>query len=81
MNPSKQRIIQSLDDLPSDSLAALAEFAEFLRTKALTPRPGVVAEFAPAASLGGLFKGYRFDDHDIAEGRTEMWSNFGTREQ
>jgi hypothetical protein len=44
VSQSKQRIIESLDDLPNDSLSALAEFAEYLRAKALTPRPAAVVE-------------------------------------
>ncbi len=72
MNSSKKRIIESLDDLPSESLTALAEFAEFLRAKALTPRPGAVTESGVAA-LGGLLKGYHFDEDHIAAARREMW--------
>jgi len=78
VSQSKQRIIESLDDLPNDSLSALAEFAEYLRAKALTPRPAAVVESNQSMPLGGLFKGHRFEESDFAATRNEAWKALGT---
>ena len=78
MSQSKQRIIESLDDLPNDSLSALAEFAEYLRAKAITPRPAAVVESNQSMPLGGLFKGHRFEESDFAAARNEAWKALGT---
>jgi len=78
VSQSKQRIIESLDDLPNDSLSALAEFAEYLRAKALTPRPAAVVESDQSMPLGGLFKGYRFEEPDFAAARNEAWKALET---
>ena len=52
---SKRQIIETLDELPDQSLAAVAEFVDFLRAKALTgaPQPRL-------AKLGGLWRGHAF---------------------
>jgi hypothetical protein len=73
--------MESLDDLPSDSLAALAEFAEYLRAKALTPRPVAVVESSSTAALGGMFKGYRFEEGDFVAARKETWGALGAGDE
>jgi hypothetical protein len=74
----KQRIIESLDDLPSDSLSALAEFAEYLRAKALTPRPAAAVESNQSMPLAGMFKGHRFEESDFDAARNDAWKTLGT---
>ncbi|HEX2688240.1 MAG TPA: hypothetical protein VHN14_16535 [Kofleriaceae bacterium] len=72
---AKRQIIQTLDDLPEQSLAAVAEFVDFLRAKAVA---GPVARApAPAAKLGGIWKGHEFSEQDIDEARSEAWSGLG----
>ena len=73
---AKQKIIEALDELPGDSLVAVAEFVDFLRAKALTgvPAPPVVR----AGKLGGLWSGFRFSAEDIDEARAEAWRGLGS---
>lgn len=72
---AKRQIIRALDDLPEQSLAAVAEFVGFLRAKAAAE----AAAGAPTriAALGGLWKGHSFSEHDIDEARREAWSGLG----
>jgi hypothetical protein len=72
---AKQQIIQALDELPEQSLDAVAEFVDFLRAKAV----GGPAVRAPArvTKLGGLWKGYTFSAEDIDEARREAWAGLG----
>lgn len=72
---AKRQIIQTLDDLPEQSLVAVAEFVDFLRAKAIA---GPAARTpARAAKLGGLWKGHAFSAEDIDEARSEAWSGLG----
>ncbi|WP_437671878.1 hypothetical protein [Sorangium sp. So ce131] len=72
---AKQKIIEALEELPGDSLAAVAEFVDFLRAKALT-QPGASGTGRPV-TLGGLWKGYSFSEEGIDAARTEAWSGLG----
>jgi hypothetical protein len=67
----KRQIILSLDDLPEQSLAAVAEFVDFLRAKAVA---GPAVPQARIAKLGGLWKGHAFSEQDIDEARSEAWA-------
>src|SRR5262249_32780877 len=72
---AKRQIIQTLDDLPEQSLAAVAEFVDFLRAKAVAgpaARPP-----ARVVKLGGLWSGHTFSEEDIDEARSEAWSALG----
>jgi hypothetical protein len=71
---AKHQIIRTLDDLPEQSLAAVAEFVDFLRAKAVA-RPAVPE--ARVAKLGGLWKGHAFSLQEIDEARAEAWSGLG----
>lgn len=72
---AKQQIIQTLDDLPEQSLAAVAEFVDFLRAKAVAGP--VVRAPARVAKLGGLWKGHAFSEEEIDEARGEAWAGLG----
>jgi len=69
---TKIKIVHDLDDLPPEGLAAVAEFVEFLRTKAASPR-------APqqTVKLEGLWQGYTFSEEDIRAARREAWASLG----
>ena len=72
---AKHRIIETLDDLPEPSLAAVAEFVDFLRAKAISGRSASTP--SPAAKLGGLWQGHTFSEQEIDEAREEAWSSLG----
>ena len=69
---AKRLILQTLDDLPDESVAVVAELVDFLRAKALTgvPQPRL-------AKLGGLWKGHAFSEQEIDDTRREAWSGLG----
>jgi hypothetical protein len=69
---AKRQIIQTLDDLPEESVAAVAELVERLRAKALTAVP-----VARNVGLGGLWKGHAFSEQAIDEARSDAWSGLG----
>ena len=56
---AKRQIIQNLDDLPEQSLAAVAEFVDFLRAKAIAgpavPPPACTEELRPYGLGAGEF--------------------------
>ena len=61
MNQVKERIYQTLDELPEESLIEIVRFIDFLKFKHK-------AESAkPIIALGGLWKGINFDvtDKDV----------------
>ncbi|HLE30622.1 MAG TPA: hypothetical protein VI793_21040 [Anaerolineales bacterium] len=70
---TKEDILRVLESLPSDSLAEVQLFAEFLLSR-------VMDQAAPPrrlAQLGGLWKGLPpITEADIAEARREMWGRF-----
>jgi hypothetical protein len=68
---AKHQIIQTLDELPEESVAAVGELVERLRAKALGATPT-----ARNIGLGGLWKGRAFSEHEIDEARSEAWSGF-----
>jgi hypothetical protein len=72
---AKRQIIQNLDDLPEQSLVAVAEFVDFLRAKAVAGPAALHA--ARVVKLGGLWKGHVFSEQDIDEARAEAWSDLG----
>jgi hypothetical protein len=74
--PTKIKIVRDLDDLPPESLMAVAEFVEFLHAKA------VESSRAPRSprrivKLGGLWQGYLFSEEDIRAARREAWAGLG----
>ncbi len=70
--PLKTKIVHALDDLPPESLTAVADFVEFLRAKAAPqPQPKRITR------LGGLWQGYTFSEADIRAARREAWANLG----
>jgi hypothetical protein len=71
---AKRQIILSLDELPEQSVAAVAEFVDFLRAKAVA---GPVAPGERTAKLGGLWKGHAFSEQEIDEARSEAWVGLG----
>ena len=73
----KQKIIETLDILPGDSLTTVAEFVDFLRAKAIGRPSAPVAQPAKDAKLGGLWSGVAFSETEIAEARAEAWSGLG----
>ena len=64
---TKEQIIYILDKLPPESLREVQQFIDFLRFKSQKR----IDE--PAVAIGGLLKGYRFNEEDIAQARREMW--------
>ncbi|MCC6552859.1 MAG: DUF2281 domain-containing protein [Polyangiaceae bacterium] len=72
---AKQRILETIEELPEQSLTAVAEFAEFLRAKAVAGP--MASPPARVAKLGGLWKGHAFSEQEIDEARGEAWSGLG----
>ncbi len=68
----KEIIIRALDELPSESLEAVAEFVNFLQAKAHTEE-----KTHRIASLAGLWQGYSFSEQEIRAVRHEAWKNLG----
>jgi hypothetical protein len=66
---TKEDILQTLEELPAESLAEVWQFLSYLKFKMATKLPEGIA------SLGGLLQGYCFSEKDIAEARREMWGN------
>jgi len=64
---TKEQIIYTLDELPSESLREVQQFLDFLRF-----RIGKEAN-EPAVAIGGLLEGYSFTNEDIAQAHNEMW--------
>jgi hypothetical protein len=71
---AKRQIIETLDELSEQSLAAVAEFVDFLRAKAVA---GPAAPQVRIAKLGGLWRGHAFSEQDIEDARSEAWSGLG----
>jgi hypothetical protein len=71
---AKRQIIQTLNELPEQSLAAVADFVDFLRAKAVA---GSAAPRVPVAKLSGLWSGHAFSEQDIDEARSAAWSGLG----
>lgn len=75
LTPIKVRIVRTLDDLPPESLATVAEFVEFLRQVVGPPR--VSRPPRRVVKLGGLWQGYSFSEEDIRAARREAWAGLG----
>ena len=71
---AKRQILQTLDELPEQSVAAVAEFVDFLRAKTVA---GPAVPPPRIAKLGGLWSGHAFSEEDIDEARSEAWSGLG----
>jgi hypothetical protein len=69
----KQHVLALLDTLPDESLSEVAAFLDFQQYKQERQR----ASYRPVA-LGGLWRGVRIDDEDIADVRREMRDRFAT---
>jgi hypothetical protein len=74
----KRRVLAALDDLPEGSLSEVATFLDFQRFK-LSGRPAEKAPYRPVP-LGGIWRGVRIGDEEIADVRQEMWSRFTANE-
>lgn len=64
---TKEQIVHTLDELPSESLREVQQFLDFLRFKRRQQAR------KSAMALRGLLAGYRFTEEDIAQARREMW--------
>ena len=73
----KERIVAELNQLPEEALREVAMFVEYQRYKINQEQED--PPHKPIA-LGGLWKGVKITEEDIAEARKEMWGNFGDRE-
>ena len=78
-NGLREQLIDTIGELPEDSLPELAEFLEFLRFKRERVDSGRRPMVEPVV-LEGLWKGVRLDEADIDDIRREMWSGFGDRQ-
>jgi len=66
-------VLQTLEGLSPEGLAAVRQFAEFLRFQSQPPPRRIVR-------LGGLWKDLPpITEADIAEARREMWGRFADR--
>ena len=74
----KAQLSATIASLPLQSLQALAEFAEFLRSKG----PATPAKHQPKLlALGGMARtAVPMTDQEIDDARREMWEGFGDRE-
>ncbi len=72
----KAQIIRALEALPPESLTAVAEFVEFLRSKADRPF-GDASVSRRIVKAGGLWQGYSFSEEDIRAARREAWAGLG----
>ena len=70
--PLKTKIARALDDLPPESLSAVADFVDFLRSKA-APK----SQPKRITRLGGLWQGYTFSEADIRAARHEVRAGLG----
>jgi len=68
---TKEDILQTLEELPAESLAEVWQFLNYLKFKMATRLP------EETISLRGLLEGYCFSEKDIAQARREMWENLG----
>jgi hypothetical protein len=69
----RQRIHDLVDSLPPDRLDTVESLLEQLRDEdRITIRDG-----KRFIRLGGLWKGVKIDEEDIAEVRREMWGRLG----
>lgn len=73
----KRRLAAELDGLSAEALAEVASFLEYQRYK--LEQETRSTPYIPV-KLGGLWKGVKITDEDIAEVRREMWANFGERD-
>ncbi len=76
LTPTKSQIVRALDDLPPESLMAVAEFVEYLRSKVVGPSPPTHKP-QRIVKLGGLWQGYSFSEEEIRTARREAWSSLG----
>jgi len=70
----KQHVLALLESLPEESLSEVAAFLDFQQYKH-EKRRGHADSFRPVA-LGGLWRGTRIGDEEIADVRREMWNRF-----
>ena len=68
---TKRDVLQTLEELPGESLPEVWQFLNYLKFKAATSPP------ESAVSLGGLLEGYYFSEKDIEDARREMWGSLG----
>jgi hypothetical protein len=74
----KRHILALLETLPEESLADVAAFLDFQLFK-LAKQPAYPAPYRPVP-LGGLWRGTKINDDEIADIRREMWTRFPTAE-
>lgn len=73
MSVSSQELFKTIAELPSDCLAEVQEFLEFIKFK---KKPSTRHQ---VIKLGGLLSDYHIDisEGDISKARDEMWKSFG----
>jgi hypothetical protein len=75
MPVSSQELFKALSELPSDCLAEVQEFLEFIKFKKKPSKKHQIIK------LGGLLSDYHVDisEDDISKARDEMWKSFGEK--
>lgn len=74
-----QQLLDTLNSLPTDALEEVAIFVDYQRYKAnqidrdQKPRHPV--------ALGGIWKGIKIDEEDIAAARRDMWAGVEDRDE
>lgn len=70
----KRHALDVIDALPDESLTEVVDFLDFQQFK-LDKQHSDSSASRPLA-LGGLLRGVRIDEDDIADVRREMWARF-----
>jgi len=75
VNITAQNLYQELMTLPSDNLAEIWQFIEFVKYK----KKLLKQEVPKTIKLSGIWQKYNVDitEKDIFQARTEMWGNLG----
>ena len=74
VSATRDRIIALVESLPDEALADVVSFLEAQRARA-SDRPTGGPRYVPTP-MGGLWRGVRITDAEIAEARREMWGRF-----
>jgi hypothetical protein len=74
----KLHVLEMLENLPEESLVEVATFLDYQQYK-LGKQRAVAATYRPIP-LGGLWRGARVGDDEIADVRREMWARFAAHE-
>jgi hypothetical protein len=74
----KRYVLELLENLPEESLAEVVTFLDYQRYK-FGKQLEDAAPYRPIP-LGGLWRGARIGDDEIADVRREMWARFAAPE-